>query len=180
RNRFRFQYPERKIVEVGRKRPPADASPSCDEVPEGRPVLCSPLSTRAAREACRLGSLGQGEVRRAPGRKEQSRVTMAAPELTEKLEGPMWKRDQPILGTPALANKKQAARAVEVGNPEMYSLLQAKPARVDDNQASAIDRMTNKAKDTPTSSGKRTTGSFFTRGGRMKSRRGISRERICR
>ena len=102
---------------------------------------------------------------------------MAAPELTEKLEGPMWKRDQPI---PALANKKQAARAVEVGNPEMYSLLQAKPARVDDNQASAIDRMTNKAKDTPTSSGKRTTGSFFTRGGRMKSRRGISRERICR
>ena len=105
---------------------------------------------------------------------------MAGLELTEKLESPLWKPDQPVLCAQAVAYKKQAARAVEVGNPEMYSLLQAKPARVDDNQASAIDRMTNEAKDTPTSSGKRTTGSFFSRGGRMKSRRGISRERICR
>lgn len=86
---------------------------------------------------------------------------MAGPELTEKLEGPLWKRDQPVLGALAVTNKKQAARAVEIGNPEMYSLLQAKPARVDDDQTSAIDRKTNEVKNTPDLLGREDDGQFL-------------------
>jgi hypothetical protein len=97
----------------------------------------------------------------------------------EKLESPLWKPDQPVLGAHAVANKKQAARAVEIGNPEMYSLLQAKAARVDDDQASAIDRKANEVKNAPDLLGREDDGQFFSRGGRMKSRRGISRESIC-
>ena len=105
---------------------------------------------------------------------------MAGPELTDKLEGPLWKLDQPVLSALDVANIDQAVRAVVIGNTQIYSLLQAKPARVDDDQATAIDRKTNEAKDAPAPSDERTTGSFFSCGGQTKSRWGISRERICR